>query len=547
MSKAIKLSRFPLSFEITPIFCPEAKGRNRPSLELFPEKEAGSVLLSGGEDRVLFIKDRKTLYFLFKAFSPNGIKADAGKPPLWKDDTCEVFLDAAHDHRHYVHLILNPAGIMEAELAESGPGRIRLERKVSSAVFTGKWEGSVRKSKYKWEAFFAVDLAELGIKSFEPAAIIGINFLVKSSYAGKTAIIEPSPENSAHSPWAFHDMYFTKSPVKVKGLSLGKACLSADNVFTACLDCPANTKLTASLKTFSGGDYRLFYSESASFECRKNSRINLKYWLDPHENSYAYSNYQKVSLELFDRKGNMVYNAEYMLGYSNGIRLVYGCSGKDLPAPSTDAPDFTDRKRLYIMSRLPVFQRKNAGGFKIVSPEASFDLNDPKIFQKLASLVSGIFKDETDRLLGCTMLLHQPALLNYANLPSWSGYLEPASLLRQGITDCGGFAEVLAELVSRLKTPGGGRYKAMPLSLYGEFGGKPSGHVVTLVENGGRKFPLDSSTGTFFYSGDNRKLASLEEILKDPDLAEKGGRNFSVLFSGVKNFFFGSKGRILWP
>ena len=547
MSAALKLSRFPLSFEITPIFCPETNGRNRPTLELFPEKEAGSVLLSGGGDRVFFIRDRKTLFFLFRASCPDGIKADAGKAPLWKDDTCEVFLDAAHDHRHYVHLILNPAGIMEAELAEAGPGRIRLERKVSSAAFTGKWEGSVRKGKNKWEAFFAVDFAELGIKSFEPASIMGTNFLVKSCYAGKTAIIEPFPENSSHSPWAFHDMYFTKSPVKVKGLSLGKACLSADNILTARLDCPAKTKLTASIKTFSSEDYGLYYSESASFECRKNSRINLKYRLDPHENSYAYSNYQKVSFDLFDRKGNRVYNAAYMLGYSNGIRLVYGFPGKALPDPSPDAPDFTVRKRLYIMSHLPVFQRKNTGSFIIVSPEASFDLNDPKIFQKLAALVSGIFKHETDRLLGCTMLLHQPALLNYANLPSWSGYLEPASLLRQGITDCGGFAEVLAEMVSRLKRPGGGRYKTMPLSLYGEFGGKPSGHIITLVESAGRKIPLDSSTGTFFYSRDNGKLASLDEILNDLTMAEKGGRNFSVLFSGVKNFFFGSRAKILWP
>ena len=120
------------------------KGRSRPSLKQFPEKEAGSVLLSGGKDRVFFIRYGKTLCFLFKASCPDGIKADAGNPPLWKDDTCEVFLDAAHDHRHYVHLILNPAGVMEAELAEAGPGRIRLERKISSAVFTGKWEGKVK-------------------------------------------------------------------------------------------------------------------------------------------------------------------------------------------------------------------------------------------------------------------------------------------------------------------------------------------------------------------------------------------------------------------
>ncbi len=546
MDAKLKLSRFPLSFEITPLFCPALKGGQRPSLERFPRKEAGSVLLSGGKDSVFFIRGGQTLYFLFRASSPDGIKADAEKPPLWKDDSCEVFLDAAHDHRNYVHLIQSAAGIKEAELTAAGPGCVRLERKISSAVFPGKWEGSVRKTKNNWEAFFAIDLAELGAKSYEPSSIIGINFVARSSYAGKTAYIGPFPENSAHSPWAFHDLYLAKSPVKVKGVSLGMACLSADNVFTARLDCPAKTKLTASIKTFSTENYGLFYSKSAAFECGKNRSISLKYRLDPHENSYGYSNYQKVSFELFNGKGKRIYNADYMLGYSNGIKLVYGFPGKSAAEPSPDAPDFADRKRLYIMSRLPVFQRKNPGSL-IISPEASFDLNDPKIFPKLAALVSGIFKDETDRLLGCTMLLHQPAFLTYANFPSWSGFLEPSSLLRQQLTDCSGFAEVLAELVSHLKIPGGGRYKTLPLSLHGEFGGKPSGHVITLAKYGGTTIPLDSCTGTFFYSRGNGKLASLDELLNDLTLAERGGRNFSVLFSGVKHFYYGSKGKILWP
>jgi len=61
------------------------------------------------------------------------------------------------------------------------------------------------------------------------------------------------------------------------------------------------------------------------------------------------------------------------------------------------------------------------------------------------------------------------------------------------------------------------------------------------------RFRSTAARELFFYSGNNEKLASLDELLDDLPLAEKGGRNYSVLFSGVKQFYYGGKGGILWP
>jgi hypothetical protein len=115
------------------------------------------------------------------------------------------------------------------------------------------------------------------------------------------------------------------------------------------------------------------------------------------------------------------------------------------------------------------------------------------------------------------------------------------------MTDCGGYAEVLAGLVAELKSSKGGNFKTHVMTLGGIMRGQRVGHLVAIVHINGKHVPICSTSGTFFYRWNNRELATVEDLLGDKALAERGGRTYSVLFSDRKFLGLGGSGKILWP
>ncbi len=381
---------------------------------------------------------------------------------------------------------------------------------------------------------------------------MGISFLRSKAQVAEVARLATQKAAVSHSPWAFNDLVFTKKPLEVKSIFLDRFQVGVENrleVEVRGLSAkPANYQLC--VETFYGKEYSWYSSACSSFSLR--GRESRKLSLDYTLNDKEWSRF-KIRIKIKDDNGNILYRGDYLAGYHNGLMVHFGKPRSPVKNPKQSDTDFTLKKIQYIKSVLPDFERKNtaegaASDFCLVSTDGkvTFNLMKKGVMKRIADYIYARFDNDIDRLIGLNYLVNIPAFMTYAQTPSFvEDVYNPLSILRHNTAMCGSSADVLQGLVEKLRLNKSKKcFKATGLNmrcLNGE------GHCIIVVHYKGKRLPLDPSIGRIIFNRDNSCLASLEEIISDPELVERQVNYYSHYYHSMEKLSFADYGRVVWP
>jgi len=261
----------------------------------------------------------------------------------------------------------------------------------------------------------------------------------------------------------------------------------------------------------------------------------------------------RVRIGIEREGGETIYRGDHLFGYHNGFMVHFGTPKRPAPNPEPGDPDFTLRKIQYVKHRLNDFERVNTAQgapsdfcLRRLDRKVMFNLMHKGVLQRIADYVYRTFDNDTDRLIGANFLVHTPAFMTYAQTPSFVEDLyNPLSVLRHGTAQCGAFADVLEGIVRKLRMQGSRRcFTTHGLNMHCLDG---EGHCIIVVHYRGKHIPLDPSIGRIFFNRDNTALASVEELVADPELVDRQTNMYSKYYPCAQNLSFSSPGRVIWP
>lgn len=207
-------------------------------------------------------------------------------------------------------------------------------------------------------------------------------------------------------------------------------------------------------------------------------------------------------------------------GFPGRFRCGHGVLGTGSPAGTSPFLEKADG----LLRRLPAFERR-AGGVLVVADECEIDLMKPGAVGGLVRIAAERFEGRDDRLAALTLMVNDPAVfISSAALESRTRL--PEGILASGGGMCRAASVLLAGLVSGL--PGEEPACLIHVGSPGPDSGLPS-HYFAGARRDGRVVPLDAELGRFFLNGGGA-LASLDEIVADPALAEASGSGLSAWF-----------------
>lgn len=207
------------SLEVYPCECnPKIDGIIDP--EEWTAKSFGNFVLTNGKLRQEAIYQTsfnlcyndEFLFIAVKCIEPEieGIVATAvmfDDNNLFYDDRIELFLDVNHDHRDYIHLMLNPAGVKyDRKVKHWLPGTRTYH---GYPEWNGFWYAATKIYDDKWTAEIAIELASLGIQDKSELLSWGFNIgrvrQPAEKYGDNIRNISPA-KGVEYSAWTFvHD------------------------------------------------------------------------------------------------------------------------------------------------------------------------------------------------------------------------------------------------------------------------------------------------------------------------------------------------------
>jgi len=543
----------PWKREFETICAPLAKA-GKVTLRGFPKARA--TLFSNFTDRnakAYILNTGKTLYVLMESdFDPKiGLRKYRKEMPMWTDDTMEVFIDPKHDHSEYYQYMVNPGNVHEAVHMKTYPGTVKSEKKAYAQPDKVNFTSEVKVAGSKWTTLFSIPFASFKAE-FNPEATMGVSFLRYKAKVAEASRPVTQVVNTSHSPWAFNDLTFTKKPLEVKSIFLDRIQAGVENKLEvevkSLLPKAANYQLC--VETFYGKEDSFYFSSCASFvlKGKETKKIALDYVYNDKEWSRI-----RIRIRIKDEFGNTLYSGDHLAGYHNGLMVHYGKPRTPVANPARSDTEFTLKKIQYIRSVLPDFERKNTSegypsDYCIVSTDGKivFNLMKKGVMQRIADYIYGKFNNDIDRLIGLNYLVHIPAFMTYAQTSSFvEDSYNPLSILRHNISMCGSSADVLQGLVEKLRMHNSKRcFTAVGLNmscLNGE------GHCIIVVNYKGKKIPLDPSIGRIIFNRDNSCLASIEEIVADPELVDRQINYYSHYYPSMENLSYGTYGKVVWP
>jgi hypothetical protein len=443
---------------------------------------------------------------------------------FWMIETIEIFVDAQNDHYNYFQFVLMPDGKSKSSKCWKSCGTQRWEVRGNVAELSeATWQGSVSVAADSWAAQFVIPFAMLGGK---PAAgkPLGFNVLRSRCEVPWRWYYWNFTHRGIHSPWGFGDLYLGAAPfVHVEKADLGELRLWDNRgvLHLRNLKTEAQTlRLDVTVKT-GQRDEKMFYSHSQSVELPAhvpNVAVPFHFPFDTRDWKY-----HALFLTLSDKSGARIWEGAYRVGYETGwmLHIDDRREGPPVPNPAPGDSDFAAKKRAYIIRRLPKFVRATTtqgapSDFTLNAADGSvqFDLMRAGALQRIADYIFSRYDNDLDRLLGATFFIHQHALVAYAHVPtSIATRMSPLSIIRLGNAQCGSQNEALCGLLEKMicsatKAP----YRTRTVTYFA--------HVVAVAEFDGKWVQLDASLGRFYFLPGNTVLASMEELIANPSLAE---------------------------
>ncbi len=237
----------------------------------------------------------------------------------------------------------------------------------------------------------------------------------------------------------------------------------------------------------------------------------------PHRAKWASDNryIARLNLTIQDDNGGTLWKSSYPFGFDAGIivREQYGARSNELPyRPHPSDPDFVDRFRAYVLSRIPDYQWRTTrdgapSDFFLEDPEGKANLNlmKPGYLDEVVEMLATRFPDWQDALCASAAWCYHPLITRHTG--TWSGPATSATL--ESIPRLGGcICNVTSRLVASLAEPLGQR---LGVELKGYTMGL-RGHLTALVQSPLGKVVIDGMHGVWYHTLDRTRLATLEEM-----------------------------------
>jgi hypothetical protein len=477
------------------------------------------------------------------------------KKDFWNGDTVEILINPSHDHHNYFHFVLTPGGKQIANKVWKSQGTQRWEaRGRTETLVEQKWQGQSFISEAHWTAFFKIPFEVLGGRP-EAGQPMGFNVLRQRCSGTWNWFLWSQTHRGPHSPFGFGDLYLDEAPlINVERVDLGevrlwenRGALHLRNVSGAVIDAELDVVVRNGPK-----DEHAFYTGMVRAQIPAETPVPfIVPFVFPFD--AADYKYQFLKLTLRSKNGQRLWAGGFRCGYETGTMLHTDVrrDGPETQNPEPGDPRFMQKKRDYIMRRLPRFMRKTTAqgapsDFTLAAEDgsATFDLMRAGALKQMADFIYQRFDNDVDRLIGATLFMHQKAVMAYAHVPSsLANSLNPLSIIRLGNAQCCCSASALLGLLEKMTCAATGKpYRGTRVNV--------PGHTTTIVEYLGRNVHLDPSIGRFYFLHDDKTLASIEEILAEPSLARRQSPYLEELYSNAANsdaptFYRSEKG--IWP
>jgi hypothetical protein len=235
-------------------------------------------------------------------------------------------------------------------------------------------------------------------------------------------------------------------------------------------------------------------------------------------------NIARLHLWLSDEKGREVWRAAFPFGFDHGIIVrerFGGAAGEPAARPDAGSATFLEDFRQYILTRLPDYRMQTTregapSDFYLADPDGgdSADMSADNSLSEIARMLVDRFPDWQDALCAAAMWVHHPLVTRHSS--TWSRVSNRATvetLPRLAGCFCGDTTRLTAALAEKI-----GDRLGVPVAAY-SMGLR--GHLATLVDTPVGKVVLDGMLGLWFHTMDNRRLATLEEMRVDREIAER--------------------------
>ena len=343
----------------------------------------------------------------------------------------------------------------------------------------------------------------------------------------------PDRKNVA-APLYFGDLYLGSPPLQVDEVYLDRACwgdnqgrLSATGIEGA----PILALISHNhCEVYRRREYKV-----------SGKTTDFTWPIDPHEMMHA-------SLEL---EINGVRWGAYEFGWKRNILLTHRPTDRSgAPRPAAGEQDYHWKYCRYILDRLPRLDR-SAEGLTLKGGGVEVDLRRSDALELLAGIVMERFGTDEDRLAAATLLLcQQGVMVSSATGARISCQGDSLTALRVGAAFCATYGELLRDLVRQIEREDGRPFQAMVVNFVpgarNTFGW-PHHWCAGAVYRDGVTL-LDSELGVIYVNPGEGRLATIGELVAEPDLADISAYGLSEYFRGrtIRDFKVREQGEF-WP
>ena len=444
--------------------------------------------------------------------------------PEWHYRDHVVFmLDLEHSHARFLEVAVTRDGEVSVSRRTSVPGELPTDRfgSTSPCPEAELPEAEVHELGSGWGG--TLTIGALGSE----VPVIGM--LVKACAGGPPPALvrwpRHVPPDLGEVPLTFGDLYLESEGFEVEEIDLERLTWGEN---TARLSTNQAWATTA-LKVVLPGDGETLYESTGSPDILGFQLPFRGKWSPDVENT------MRLELELRDEDGRSLWRGAYPSGFDAGVivREIYG--GAPSPRPEASDPQFIERYRAFLLSRLPNLKTRTTrdgapSDFCVVDEERklSFDLMESGVLGQMASWVAETFPDWRDGLCAASILLHGPALtIHSRSHPAFLSRATPETVLRVRACFCDHAAHVLAALIENLGCHYGLTFRTWRYGL--------RGHIVPAVETPDGMNVFDAMLGAFYYVLDNTRFATLDELRAVREISYR--MNFNNVANGHEMYY----------
>jgi len=445
-------------------------------------------------------------------------------------DTLQLDFSVANDHTNYYRLVIEPGGHTKLFTGSRLGGEFPSDRTATQYELSlgTSFACEVTDEADAWTGEVAVPVSTLGLEGKLSGQVWGFNVVrVRRAEPEETSTWCPSAGRPVVLPIDYGELAFGRRDVEVVTIDLGKPFWGENQATLSVANgAPTERKLRILAQVYLPVDEVLYdqYEGVVVLAGGETRDLPVPYRLSRRGKWPVYATYcQRLTLRVEDAgTGALLYGGSYPVAFDVGVRPNerYGQT-PDAPNPSADDPRFIDKKRDFIIGRIPEFSRLGTAEgaeseFVLAAVDGSvrFDLTEDGVIQKMADWLTGLFDTDIDRMLGATFFVHQRTVTCHSGFLAHTGPMNPLSTLRRGGGLCDSRAQVLAGILSRMTREGTGEaYRCQCLGL--------KGHVVCAVaavpepKGAADYWVLDPDVGMFYFTRDNTRFATLGELRRD--------------------------------